>query len=264
MTVQNNQNFLMPMGAELDQLVKFAEVMGNCPFYRKLGAGGVLSIYLSAKELGLPFMQCLNGGMHNVEGRVTLSAQMMNTLVLNAGHKLDILESNEQICRLMFHRKDRTEGVEYSYTIEEARKAGYLHKNNWKSHLKDMLFCRALSGGARKICPDAIGSCYVQGEMGDDVTPVMPYEETPKELPEKKEEPKQLGFQKVEGFDEFIKNNGLDEDSQKAKYVMAIVESSSNTRDEIINFAVNNPDRFEAGFQKWSGSKSKDSAKNPQ
>lgn len=156
---------LIPHGQELDQIVSICKVLATTPFYQKLGPGGVLAIWLSAREAGLPVMEALNGGMYTFSGKVTLSTHFMNMLIIKAGHRVEILALNEQECQLVFHRKDRTDTFSYGYTLEQARKAGYLSKDNWIKHPKDMLFCRALSGGVRKFMPDVISSYYVAGEL---------------------------------------------------------------------------------------------------
>ncbi len=178
-------NFNMPLGNELDQLITFCTVMANCPYYTKLGAAGIMSIYLTAKELNLPFMASLNGGMYPVNGLVTLSAQMMNMMIVNAGHRVKILQFTDQICELELIRTDRTEDttLKYSYTYEQAKVAGLVGKDNWKKNPRDMLFARALSGGARKHMPDVLMNCYVMGEIPDEKLPEEPYEDvTPKPL----------------------------------------------------------------------------------
>lgn len=54
-----NQN-LMPSHGEMQNFIQVAGILGNCPYYAKKGAGGVLAIWLAARELGLPVMMCLN------------------------------------------------------------------------------------------------------------------------------------------------------------------------------------------------------------
>lgn len=258
--------FEMPKGQELQDLISFCKVMGECPFYRKLGAGGVMSILLSAKELGLPFMACLNGGMHNIEGKVSLSAQLMNALLLKNGHTIDLVELNEERCTINFKRKGESKSYPYTYSFEEAKKAGYLGKNNWKSHLKDMLYCRALSGGARKFMPDSLLGCYVHGEIisasqqdDQDVyfEPVEP-DESVENLPVQPEPQAQIEQAKPENFGKFVaQHNLLDETTEKAKYVHAVVETSNKDWEEVVTYAVQNEARFLEAFEKWNASQKK-------
>ena len=162
-------SFSMPMGQEMDQIVSVCKVLATCPYYQKLGPGGVLAIYLTAREMSLPLMMCLNGGMYTFSGVVSLSAQLMNMLIVNAGHRADVLHLDEKGCKIRFWRCDRPKDnctFEYEYTIEMAAKAGYLGKDNWKKSPKDMNFSRCLSGGARKFMPDVIMNAYAIGELG--------------------------------------------------------------------------------------------------
>lgn len=266
-TVPALKTFSMPKGQELTDLTNFCKVMADSPAYRKLGPGGVMSIVLTAKELNLPMMPCLNGGMYNFSGTVSLSAQLMQAMLMRGGVNVKVIQLNDSICKLEFTRNGK-ENFQFAYTVDDARKAHYLGKDNWKNHLRDMLYCRALSGGARKYAPDILLGCYVHGELnGQDV----PYEmvnvpeeacENVEEIPEQKPQ-EQIEFQKVEGFDQFVKDNDLLGKSDRAKYVEEITKASANkTKDEIINFAVQNPERFESAFQKWLGANKKtDSSK---
>lgn len=248
--------FEMPKGQELRDLISFCDVMGNSPFYKRLGSGGVMSIILSAKELGLPMMACLNGGMYNIEGRVFLSAQLMNAMLLKNGHSIDLAELTDEKCTINFKRKGESKAYAYTYTFEEAKRAGYLGKNNWKAHLKDMLYCRCLSGGARKFMPDALLGCYVHHEIADEEIPTidLPIEQpAPQAESVNAEEKPQVEFQKPESFDEFVATHDLlNADSEKARYVSAVVETSNKGWEEVISYAVQNEARFLEAFEKWN------------
>ena len=184
MTIQNyspvamqaQTSFLAPSANEIGQITEFCKVLANTPFYQKLGMGGVMAIYLSSRELQLPFMACLNGGLYTFDGKVTMSAQLMNMMIVQKGHYVKIVENTEKCCKLHFVRTDRKNDntFDYEFNIEMAIKAGYMNKSVWKQHTRDMLFARALSGGARKFMPDVLMNCYVHGEILEaevDVTP---------------------------------------------------------------------------------------------
>ena len=167
---------VMPCESELNTIMILSKQLGTCTFYQKLGDGGVAAILLTAREFGLPFMACLNGGMHNIDGKVVISAQLMHAMILRAGHRAELFKLDEKECVIEFQRLGAEIVHKYSFTIEDARKAGYLTKRTWISFLKDMLFARCLSGGARKFMPDVINGLYVQGELGEETTPVLPAE----------------------------------------------------------------------------------------
>ncbi len=143
LTVRNS--FAMPIGQEMDQIISVCKVLATCPYYQKLGPGGVLAIYLTAREMNLPLMMCLNGGLYTFSGLVSLSAQLMNMMIVNAGHRADVLQLDEKACKIKFWRSDRPKDnctFEYEYTIEMAAKAGYLGKDNWKKTPRDMVYSR--------------------------------------------------------------------------------------------------------------------------
>jgi hypothetical protein len=49
LTIRNS--FAMPVGQEMDQIISVCKVLATCPYYQKLGQGGVLAIYLTAREM---------------------------------------------------------------------------------------------------------------------------------------------------------------------------------------------------------------------
>lgn len=259
LTVRNS--FAMPAGQEMDQIISVCKVLATCPYYQKLGPGGVLAIYLTAREMNLPLMMCLNGGLYTFSGLVSLSAQLMNMMIVNAGHRADVLQLDEKSCKIKFWRSDRPKDnctFEYEYTIEMAAKAGYLGKDNWKKTPRDMVYSRCLSGGARKFMPDVIMNAYAIGELGeeDGSTPTaMPdlssrtvevYKST-EEAPQ--ESPKQLEHENTPGYDEFFQKH-LRED-EKMAYVRKIAQATNKTEAQIINSAVSNEAGFLTAFNKW-------------
>jgi len=205
-------------------------------------------------------------GLHNIEGKVSISAQMMNAMIIRAGHTAKLIEFSFQRCVIRFKRREEKEHIDYAYTVEEAHKAGYLSKKNWQTHLRDMLFCRCLSGGARKFMPDVIGNVYIHGELGDETMPIVPQEvqkhpeqvQAPVQqaamsakiepLPEP-ESPKQIENVKVEGYEEFCEKH-LSEDD-KVAYIRKIAQATNKTEAQIINSAVANESGFSTAFEKW-------------
>ena len=250
-------SFSMPVGQEMDQIISVCKVLATCPYYQKLGPGGVLAIYLTAREMNLPLMMCLNGGMYTFSGLVSLSAQLMNMLIVNAGHRADVLHLDEKGCKIRFWRCDRPKDnctFEYEYTIEMAAKAGYLGKDNWKKSPKDMTFSRCLSGGARKFMPDVIMNAYAIGELGEEdgsIPTAMPDLSTRSiEVHKPQEEPpKAIEQEKTEGYEEFCQKH-LCED-EKVAYVRKIAQATNKTEAQIINSAVSNEAGFLTAFNKW-------------
>ena len=165
-----DSNFSVPSTQEITEIASICNTLGKTPYYQKLGAGGCLAIWLTAREMGLPPMAGLNGLLWTFDGKVTISAQGLNMCIVKKGHRADIIESNDDICKIRFVRCDRPEGqnsLEWEYTIEQAKKAKLTNKQNWMQNPKDMLFNRCLMSGARKFMPDVTLGLYSQEELQD-------------------------------------------------------------------------------------------------
>lgn len=261
--VRRSNTPVMPSASELMQLSQVCSTLAETPFYRKLGGGGVLAIWLTATELGIPPMMALNGGLWTFDGKVTMSTQCMNYMIVNKGHRADVVNLNDEGCTIKFIRSDRPEGDNefiYTYTLRDAQKSGLLGKDNWKKNPRDMCFNRCLSGGARKFMPDVLMQAYTYEEMCDsDETFEVAYktkdqdwdqvEEQKKPEEQQKEQPKQISQEQVL---EFRKKWGLDDsEGPEIAYIKDIALATNKTQDDIIEIAIKNEERFENGFNKW-------------
>jgi hypothetical protein len=190
--VEYKPQSLIPSEHEMMVFHTMAEQAVESKMYKGIGdKAGVMMIMLAARELGLPPMQSLNGGINIIQGKVELSARMMNALMRRAGITIEVKESTDERCTLVGHRGLPTT---VSYTLEDARKAGLIKAGGgWVKNPKDMCFARAISRLARQIAPDLIGGCYVEGEIGGEIIPqtedVKPlytssYEDLQKVIPE--------------------------------------------------------------------------------
>jgi hypothetical protein len=287
--VQHTNNF-MPSMQELEQLGRLCHTLAQAPFYAKLGAGGVLAIWLTARELKLPPMMCLNGGLHNIEGKVSMSAQLMNMMIINAGHNIEVLYLTDQGCAIRFtrvYKTGKTKSDEYEFNMKDAHRAKYFGeqgpngtmlskpKANWVMYPRDMFFARALSGGAKKFLPEVMMNCYVFGEIEDAqaeeiqgshefVNNIVPTGEAPKaqiELPPVQPEPPKEPVKPVpteQEICEFKEKFGIGTESLHEVYLEAICKKSKKNKDEMIVCAAMNEVGFIDAFNKWeSGLKKK-------
>ena len=144
-----------------------AEQAVSSKMYKGIGEkAGVMMVMLAARELGIPPMQALNGGINIIQGKAEISARMMSALIRKAGHKIMLKENTETSCTLVGTRCDTGEVQAASYTFAEAQKAGLVKQGGgWIKNPKDMVFARALSRLARQLFSDVIGIGYVEGEI---------------------------------------------------------------------------------------------------
>ncbi len=179
-----------------------AEQAVSSKMYRGIGEkSGVMMIMLSARELGIPPMQALNGGINIINGKAEISARMMSALIRKAGHEIKIKESSDTSCTLIGKRCDTGETEESSFTIEDAQKANLVKPGGgWVKCPKDMCFARALSRLGRQLFSDVIGIGYVEGEIKGEVEVIIP-EEPMKEIPYNPEEDAENLQKVLEMFD---------------------------------------------------------------
>src|SRR4051812_34462963 len=112
-----------PSPAEWDALKQQASVIARSGLAPRAvsKAEKVLVIAMKGRELSIPPMQALSH-IHIVEGKPTLSAELMTALVRRAGHKLRVKEWTDEKCVLEGIRADDPQHVqETSFTIEDAR-----------------------------------------------------------------------------------------------------------------------------------------------
>jgi len=254
---------------EIEKLAQISRILSETPFYAGLGAGGVLAIYLTAMELGLPVMYCLNGGLYNVKGKVSLSGQAINMMLINAGWRIEFLRMDETECHLKFISPNNVSINEFRFTIEDAKKAGYfgeqgingtmkkLPKDSWVYFTKDMLFNRCISSGGRKFAPHVLGNCYGMGELPDD-DEILPNKITEladikrsKEFHDNKEpekiEIKGYGLDDVEQFKE---RHNIKQGEKIYDYVINIAEKSNVPVDQVLSQAFLNEEKFINSFQR--------------
>ncbi len=185
-TVRSNS---MPSEHEMVVYHTMAEQAVTSKMYRGIGdKSGIMMIMLSARELGIPPMQALNGGINIINGKVEISARMMNALIRKAGHQVSVKESTDNHCVLVGKRCDTGESLTASFSLADAQKAGLVKPGGgWTKFPKDMCFARALSRLARQLFSDVIGIGYVEGEIkATDCEVVMP-EEISQEVPQENE-----------------------------------------------------------------------------
>lgn len=143
--------------------------------YQRLGPEGIFAIIQKAKATNVNPLDALNGGMYYVQGKVEMSAFMMNQLIRQAGHSISKdQQSDDAVCILHGKRADSGDTWTEIFSINDAKRAGiYREGTGWTKYPRNMLFARALSNLARMLFPDVIRGCYVEGEIGTEAVELI-------------------------------------------------------------------------------------------
>jgi hypothetical protein len=132
----------------------------------------MLAAVLAGRELGLGPMASLRG-IDMIEGSPHLSGETIMALVRRAGHRIRIVHMNPQGATVIGERLEGgqvVESGEFSFLEEDARAAGLLGKNNWKSYAAVMMAWRAITMCGRFMFADLLGGgvklTYTADELG--------------------------------------------------------------------------------------------------
>lgn len=131
----------------------------------------VLLLLLAGHDVGIAPTVALNK-IHVIEGKPSMSAELMRALVLDSGHLIRPEISNAEQVVMVGRRSNWApeEAVRCDWPIERARTAGLVGKDVWKKYPEAMLAARATSELCRLIFPDVLaGVSYTPEELGSDV-----------------------------------------------------------------------------------------------
>lgn len=145
-------------------------------------------VMLKGRELGLPPMQALNS-IVVIQGKPTISAEGMAALIFrdHGDNALRFTETSATKATVRYQRKSWKEPQEFSFTMEDAKRAGVTNNPTWNKYPAAMLRARCISAVARLAFPDTIGGLYTPEELGgepaeDDLVILTPASE-PQDTP---------------------------------------------------------------------------------
>jgi len=240
---------LVPREHEMMVYNTMAKQAVESKFYRNFGdASAVMTIMLSARELGISPMAALNGGLNIIQGKVEISARMMNALIRRAGHSIKTVKCTETECEIVGKRNDTEDEESASFSIEDAKQAGLVKSGGgWSKYPSDMLYARTLSRLARRLFPDVIGCAYVEGEISG--------ESPPNKVQPRKEESIEI---EVEAFPtDFIEKFEKDDQMFMQEYIKLVHEKRDISYQEIIGKHNEDEADFMEKFEKWKAQQSK-------
>ncbi len=138
----------------------------------------IMACVLTGRALGLDEMTSLRM-IYVVDGKATLSAELMVMAVRRHGHSIGG-ESSPESATAKGRRRDSGDEMSVTWTLEDAKRAGLVSKQNWQKYPQAMLWARAVSQLIRMLFPDSLmGLAYTPDEMGDDGSVVVDALEIP-------------------------------------------------------------------------------------
>ena len=150
---------------DAERLARIAVASGLTALRRPEEAAVIL---LTGRELGLAPMQSLRG-IHVVQGRPVLSADLMVAIVRRSGlcASWRTVESTPEVCTIETRREGESDSTRKTWTMADASRAGLTAKGgNWKAYPTQMLRHRCAADLAREVYPDVVLGLYDPDELG--------------------------------------------------------------------------------------------------
>lgn len=103
---------------------------------------------------------------HIIQGKPALKADAMLARFQSAGGSVKWKELSDKIVKAEFsHPSGGT--AEISWTMEDAKRAGFASKDNWQKFPRQMLRARVVSEGIRTVFPGVVVGAYTPEEVQD-------------------------------------------------------------------------------------------------
>jgi len=155
--------------SDFDKQMRMAQVYAESsllPAHLRGKPANVLIILAGARSLNVSAFWALQS-MHVIEGKLSISAELMRGLAIRAGHKVKIIKRERDEAIVEIQRADSDTPYRASFSWQEAIDAELHTKSNWKKYPKAMLVARATSIAMRDECPDVLyGVIYTPDELG--------------------------------------------------------------------------------------------------
>lgn len=155
--------------AEQMQWCKAASVAGILPAAYKGKPADMLVAVGFGQSMGLSPSESLYR-INVIQGKPTMSAELISAQVRKAGHKLRIKkdEKNQSVTVQIVRADDPEWPFEVTRDKKWAAEMGLSGKDNYKKQPMTMLTWRAITACAREACPEALfGVAYTPDEMHD-------------------------------------------------------------------------------------------------
>jgi hypothetical protein len=130
--------------------------------YKGKPANGAAAILYGA-EIGLNPIQALQN-IFVIHGRPAIYARTAIALVKSHGVKLQTIESSKECVTVRGTRDDEIEEV--TWTMEDAKQAGYTKNAKYQTNPRQMLYAKAAMEVCRNLAPDILlGIAYSREEL---------------------------------------------------------------------------------------------------
>lgn len=170
-----SQEITVIQGQDLEASLKYADALARSQLLPDAYKGKPANILVAVehgRSLGLPPMTAING-INVINGKPTMSADLMAGVVRRAGHTLRVRENSpESVTAMLIRRDDPDYTFEVTWDRARATQAGlWGGRGGWSKYPSQMLRARAITEVCRQGANDCLnGIVYTPEELGANVT----------------------------------------------------------------------------------------------
>lgn len=176
LTVATKGNGLAPTAAQradmlaprtIDEAIRLATAFAKAGMFAVQSPEQALTILMAGMELGLRPTQSMRA-FSVIKGKPVLDASAMVAVCVakrDICEYFTVIETTVTYATYETKRVGSHDPVRMSFTIDQAKNAGLLGKDNWRNFPDDMLRARASSKLARAVYPDLLLGIYTKDEI---------------------------------------------------------------------------------------------------
>jgi len=152
--------------AQLKEMSKDLSTSKILPQALQNSPANIYLILMTGRDMGLAPTTALRM-FDVVDGKISMRADGMAALVKRSGYckSLRTTTATDKECVYEGERTDLPGVEKFSFTLEDAKRAGLLSKKNWTMYPADMLRARSLARICRAMWPDVVGGLYDADEL---------------------------------------------------------------------------------------------------
>lgn len=155
----------------VSDIERMAAAMAKSGLFGVKTADQALALMLIAQAEGIHPAAAVRK-YHVIQGRAALKSDSMLSGFIARGGKVKWVERTDAAVEATFISVGCPDGVTIRWTLDDAKRAGLLNKDNWWQYPRQMLTARVISEGVRAADPGVVEGVYTPEEISDYATPV--------------------------------------------------------------------------------------------
>jgi hypothetical protein len=151
----------------ITEAINLGGILAKSGFFSDIReASQAITKIIAGKELGFGPVYSMTK-IYIVKGKIAVSAETLGAMVKRSGrYDYAVKKLDDEEC-ILFFTDNGKEAYTSKFTMGDAKRAGIISPGSgWEKWPRAMLMSKALSQGARIVCPHVIAGVYTPEDMG--------------------------------------------------------------------------------------------------